>query len=289
LPGLRTRNVGLIIVESQPDSYADPLYSTLIREFSREVQQRECNPILIHLPWDTGEDALPFALRNNRLDGYILTGVLTGENLRLFRSLGVPFVIFGLYDVGPDMAVVTPDIYNCAVQGMNHLFSLGHEKIGLLTGPREYYYNQEIMRGYLEAYRKRGLDWKEEWTHESLEIWGTGRKPAEAILRCADVPTALFVTDHRCACGVVDTLASRGIRAGDDMSVLTLSGVEQPDFRPRLTRIKNIGNMDETGRLLVKLLWSRMADPEQPAVKTIVPHAFEEGETCGPVKTREAP
>jgi len=277
---LRTKNKGLIIIESRPN---DPINVPLIKVFSREAQKRDCHPMFLHIPYGTNEERnLPLLLREKNLDGFLLTGVLGKRDIDFFGSLNIPFVIYGSYDVGPEISLVKPDVVEEVIRGMNHLFSLGHRKIGLISEILDYDYHKEILKGYREAYRRKGLKLKKEWIQQSGEIMEGGYKPTEAILKLRDVPSALFVTDHRIACGVVQTLQKHDIIVGKDISVITLSGIEYSSFKPRITQMKS--DMDAVGKLLVKILCEKISDPEALSLKITVPGMFEEGQTCGPKK-----
>lgn len=277
---LRTNNIGLIIIESRPN---DPIDIPLIKVFSKEVQKKDCHPMLLVIPYGVKEEGnLPLSLREKHLSGFLLTGILTKRNIAFFDSLNIPFVVFGSYNVGPEISLVKPDVMEEVIRGMNHLFSLGHRKIGLISEILDYEYHKEILKGYREAYRRKGLKLKKEWIQQSGEIMEGGYKPTEAILKLQDVPSALFVTDHRVACGVIQTLQKHGIIVGKDISVITLSGIEHSNFKPHITQMK--GDMDAIGKLLVKTLCEKISNPEALPLKITVPCMFEEGQTCGPKK-----
>lgn len=239
--------------------------------------------MLLVIPYGVKEEGnLPLSLREKHLSGFLLTGILTKRNIAFFDSLNIPFVVFGSYNVGPEISLVKPDVMEEVIRGMNHLFSLGHRKIGLISEILDYEYHKEILKGYREAYRRKGLKLKKEWIQQSGEIMEGGYKPTEAILKLQDVPSALFVTDHRVACGVIQTLQKHGIIVGKDISVITLSGIEHSNFKPHITQMK--GDMDAIGKLLVKTLCEKISNPEALPLKITVPCMFEEGQTCGPKK-----
>jgi len=265
------------------------MYTPFLKAFSDEVQKRDGHPILLQISDGIGvEKGLPRSLTEKRLDGFLLTGLLTRRELDLFGSFRKPFIVWGCYDAGPEINLVKPDVMEETIRQMNYLFSLGHEKIGVISELLCYAYHQEILQGYREAYRRRGLSFREEWIQQSGEPNEGGYRPTEVVLNLPDVPSALLVTDYGVACGAVQTLHKHGLVAGQDMSVVTFSAIANSPFKPRLTQ--SLVDMDAAARLMIRMLFDRIAEPEQPALKTLVPYIFDKGETCGPMNTkREAP
>ena len=89
-----------------------------------------------------------------------------------------------------------------------HLLSLGHRRIGAITGPRAYLASSERLNGYEGALAAAGvLPDPAIMLESTFDIEG-GAKAAARLLDAADPPTAIFAFNDNTAIGRCASLAS---------------------------------------------------------------------------------
>jgi LacI family transcriptional regulator len=141
-----------------------------------------------------------------------------------------------------------------AVLAVEHLLSLGHRRIGAITGPRGWIATEERVRGYHAALGAAGILAEPELVVESpfFEI-ESGRAAARRLLDLHTPPTAIFAFNDNIAIGVIQAARERRIRVPEELSVVGFDDVEAAEIvTPMLTTIRQ--PLAEMGRMAVSLL-----------------------------------
>jgi LacI family transcriptional regulator, galactose operon repressor len=147
--------------------------------------------------------------------------------------------------------------------GAEHLFSLGHQRIGFVNGPLERESWAERRRGVADAVTARGYVWEE----AVLEI--TIRTPSaregdaivDAVMLATPRPTALFCANDLVALGVLRRLSTDGLRVPDDFAVVGFDDIEFAALvSPPLTSIRLPAH--QVGRRAAGILLDEIRDPE---------------------------
>ena len=135
-----------------------------------------------------------------------------------------------------------------------HLLSLGHRRIGAITGPREWIACTERLNGYHGALAAAGVLPDPELVAESDFRNGPVTAAAAAkLLDLPDPPTAIFAFNDNVAVGVMRTARDRGLRVPEDLSVVGFDDSEQAEIvYPALTTVRQ--PLAEMGRIAVSLL-----------------------------------
>lgn len=180
-------------------------------------------------------------LRARASDGVILVNsVLDSPLLAELRRLSVPLVV-----VDP---VGTPTFDTPAIGATNwagglsaaeHLLSLGHRRIGVVTGPRDLLCSQARLDGYRAALSAAGAGLDDDLLHEGDFYHESGFKSGEAMLTSAQPPTAILASSDQMALGVYEAVRQQGLRVPDDVSVVGFDDL--PEVRwssPPLTTVR---------------------------------------------------
>jgi DNA-binding LacI/PurR family transcriptional regulator len=159
----------------------------------------------------------PRALRtliDDRCEGVVLIGPEMPPRELADLAARVPVVVVARRVGGVD--AVRSDDAAGALMGMDHLIGLGHRRIVYLDGGRAPG-AAERRRGYRRAARAAQLP---ELTLPGGLTERDGAAAASAMLRSADLPTAVFAFNDRCALGVLDVLIRAGVAVPQHVSVL---------------------------------------------------------------------
>ena len=231
---------------------------------------------------DTDErvaDELPRAQAMSKsVDGLIIVSPRTPESrLDEFQKLG-PVVFVNRQ--APDTTNITIENDNGIRDAVEHLTALGHRHLCYLNGPRRSWSNSQRQAAIVAACADRGVE---------LTQFGPFEPQVQAGVRAADLvlasgATAVVAYDDLIALGVVSRLNERGLRVGDDISVI---GIDDSPMSaamyPTLTSI-HVPSA-EAGALAVDLLLDILdgVEPADPAATALETRLVIRGST-GPVK-----
>jgi LacI family transcriptional regulator len=93
---------------------------------------------------------------------------------------------------------------------MQHLLSLGHRRIGAITGPNSWIATEARRRGYLAALSAAGIAPVAELVIESDFVVGGGIAATRRLLDLPEPPTAIFAFNDNLAVGALHVARERG-------------------------------------------------------------------------------
>ena len=203
------------------------------------------------------------ALRQRRVDGILITPTCNGDSPGLRRLLesGVPAV---MVDRLPEADLDGVGVENCRSMAriVAHLAALGHRRIGLLSGQREFTTTQERRQGYLDGLVAAGLTPDEELTSTGNADLAAARSEATRIMRERDV-TAFIGGNNLTTIGIMLAARDLGRDVPRDLAVAGFDDFDWAEaFQPRLTVMAQ--PCLEIGRIAATLLRRRLANPSAP-------------------------
>lgn len=181
------------------------------------------------------------------------------------RALGVPLVVV---DPAGSPAPGAPTIgaanWSGGLAAAEHLLTLGHRRIGMITGPSRLLSSRARYDGYRTALERAGIRVDEALVHTGDLRAESGFEGCNALLDLADPPTAIFAAGDRMALGAIEALRRRGLRVPQDVSLVGFDDL--PEVRwsaPPLTTVRQ--PLAEMGALAVRtLLDLTRAEPADP-------------------------
>ena len=259
---LRTLRSGKLLV-TVPD-ISNPFFS-LILQGIEETAQREGYAVLVG---DTQhdikrEEGYASMLKGREADGLIFLGHrLPKEAAELVQSASpncAP-VVNGC-EFSPHLGVPSVHIDNAkaATEAMEHLYKLGHRRIGIITGPLASPLSRDRLRGAQACAkaRKHEADCTVMNGDFSIE---SGVVEGERLLGQKNAPTAIFCFNDEMAMGVIETAKRRGLRVPVDLSVVGFDDIRfarctDPPLTTIAQPMRAIG--EGTVRLLLEILRGR--------------------------------
>lgn len=211
--------------------------------------------------------------RLNLADGAILLGVSTdrGELARLWYE-GYPFVHIGRREVpGAEIPQIIPDYRSASGQIVERLAALGHRRIAYLRDWQEMEPYDDRRDGYGEAIERLGLT---DTSRGHLGPWGLHDALLDEV--AAGGPTAIVVETVGLAQFLRESLAARGLKVPDDVSVAVLEGAPA-DLEGQWESL--VIPRIEIGRTAVDWLHAMLDDPKKRTESLLVPCSLIEGTT----------
>jgi DNA-binding LacI/PurR family transcriptional regulator len=160
-----------------------------------------------------------------------------------------------------------------------HLFHLGHRRIGYINGMNEWQEAQDRLAGYRDVLLQNGLPIDESLIRQG--DWGvdSGYQAAQELLSLREAPSAIFAASDVMALGCIYAAQEAGVIIPGD---LALVGYDDRDFaawiRPALTTIRMPSY--EMGRAAARLLLEQLSGEELEDA-TQVPGQLIIRESCG--------
>lgn len=123
-----------------------------------------------------------------------------------------------------DAASIIIDNRLAARRAVEHLIELGHERIGMVAGPRladlPTPVPEQRRLGYQDALRAAGLPCDPELAVSGEWTAAGGTVAVSNLLECGEPPTAVFCMSDQMAFGVLWAAARRGLNIPGDLSVI---------------------------------------------------------------------
>lgn len=179
-----------------------------------------------------------FMIQNNYVASFILGFTLLDTWMSEFKNSKIPAVLYDNFIKGnPKVASITCDCHDGFDEAVKHLVSLGHKKIGLITGPLESYIIKARYNAYIDALRKYNLEINKDFIGQSYYIADSTK---ENIQRMYDlgVTAVMFSHDVRAISAITECM-DRGIRIPKDMSLIGFDDLPMCAYtEPPLTTIR---------------------------------------------------
>jgi LacI family repressor for deo operon, udp, cdd, tsx, nupC, and nupG len=279
---LRTLRSGKLLV-TVPD-ISNPFFA-LILQGIEDTAQREGYAVLLG---DTQhdeqrEEGYAAMLRRKEADGLIFLGHrLPRAAASLIESSGSAAPVVNGCEFNPDLGVPSVHIDNTKAAGdaMEHLYALGHRRIGIVTGPLVSPLSRDRLRGATERAKARGAERDMIIMHGDFSI-ESGSQAAERLLTRRERPTAIFCFNDEMAIGVRHVARQLGVAVPGGLSIVGFDDIRFARFvDPPLTTIaqpmREIG--ERTVRLLLEIINGTMAMP----VSMTLPHSLVVRESTAP-------
>jgi DNA-binding LacI/PurR family transcriptional regulator len=160
-------------------------------------------------------------LLSRQVDGIIFTSVRRDdETVKRLVEEGFPLVLINRRIPGVEADYVGTDNVRGAARAMEYLISLGHTRIGFISGSAFSSASADRREGYLQTLAKAGLLSEPELIQEGDLRWKTGCAAAHRLLTLPNPPTAIFATNDLMAFGVLEVAAEMGRQIPEDLSVV---------------------------------------------------------------------
>lgn len=175
----------------------------------------------------------------NRVAGFIVMGVKKdGMLVSRLTANNIPFVVVGSC---PDENIAQVDINDRRAMYMaaQYLIALGHERIGIITGSREYTSCSDRIDGYRDAMKENGLEVREEWVQSCDNITEMkAEQLAKNLFYQKQRVTAILAFNDSIALAVYKAAKDVGISIPKDLSVIGFDDTRVASYMtPMLTSV----------------------------------------------------
>lgn len=228
-------------------------------------------------------------IRERHADGIILSGLRFDDTfLAQIRQEDLPIILHGRMTECP-LPCIDIDNYAAAQAAVDHLISLGHTRIGMITnGPLVYIAAAERRAGYLAALERAHIPANEELVQFGSFSPESGYDAMQALLRLKPRPTAVFIASDAIALGAIQAVRESKLSIPQDLAMVGFDDLPLSAYiSPALTTIRVPAQ--EIGYTAGMLLVERLAGTGTTQQETLLPSSLIIRDSCGAKAGRENP
>jgi len=177
----------------------------------------------------------------HHFEGVVIAG--SGENYDRINALldaGVGVVTMNREVPGARAASVMPNYSMAAQLAAEHLMSLGHTRIGAIEGLDRFTSGHQLHSGFVAALRAAGIKVPTDLIRRGPFTPEFGSEATAELLDLPEPPSALLVSNHEAAFGVLPVLSQRDIDIPKALSLICTE--DEPWFawwHPPITVVDN--------------------------------------------------
>lgn len=280
---LRTLRTQKILV-TVPD-ISNPFFSQVIRGVEEAATAAGYSVLLGDTRNEAArEEQYAGMLRTKEADGLIFLGHRLPESAAdLVAALGPRAPIVNGCEYSPELGVSSAHIDNAraAAEAMDHLYGLGHRRVGVVTGPLGSPLSRDRLAGVEAAAQRHGRSTQLEVVTGDFSI-ESGLAQGAALLRTTPRPTAIFCFSDEMAMGALEAVRRQGLSCPRDVSLLGFDDIRFAAYLdPPLTTVSQ--PMDRIGHEVVRLLLAILSGEAERTRHVTLPHRLVvRGSTAAP-------
>lgn len=206
-------------------------FTTLVRGIEDVASQSGYSVILCNSDEDTVKERdYLLALYERNVDGLIISPS-TGNHsyLKKLARGGMPLVLVDRGVRGLKVSTIIVDNEAGSYEAVNYLMSLGHRRIGIITGLKGVTTSEERLAGYKKALEENHISLEPELIKEGDYRSEKAQKAGGDFIRMKHPPTALFVSNEPMTSGVLLALKENKVKIPEEMAVI---GFDDPVWAP---------------------------------------------------------
>lgn len=269
---LRRSETRIVLVLLQYIS--NPFYSQVVRGMEDAAHEAGYQVMLCDTNLDIERERVYIHMLKTRLvDGIIFTGPVIGGGELTELSALYPVVQCCEYlEDAPGVPSVSVDDEAAAAEAVGYLLSLGHRRIGMVTGVTGQHSPGRREIGYAKALAGAGIGADPDLMCREAYSYRGGIQACRALMALCDPPTAIFTVSDTMAIGCIHEAKKMGLAVPGDVAVMgfddtgiasvydpPLSSVGQPRY--------------ELGRRAMEIMLSRMGGEEMTG-RVYMPHCL---------------
>lgn len=227
----RSRNIGVVV------PFLNGWFFTAVLEGAVQTLNAKGLDVTIYsLSGESNQRSMVFneLLLRKRVDGVITVAVkLSADELTNLTNMRKPIV--GIGGPIPGARSLSIDDEGAGRLATQHLISLGHTKVGIITGNQasEMEFHQPYLRqtGYREALLDANLDFQKNWFAQAdFTVPGAYHAAKQILGDPRNAPTALFCASDEMGYGAILAARDLGYRVPEDISVIGMDNHDLGEF-----------------------------------------------------------
>lgn len=262
------------------------LFASIIERIQQLIRQKGLACLIYYIDEDDSEIEQAIQVcQERRPMGILFLGINRSTFREGFSAIPVPCVLVtnSAAAMGfPNLSSVSTDDAAAAEAAVSHLISLGHRKIGIISGQCDSFAAFARYSGCRKAFAEHAVPFDQETQVVSSRFaMADGYRSMETLLENVPGLTAVFAMADVMAIGAIRAVHDHGLRVPEDISVMGFDGVDMGRYlTPQLTTIRQHGEhiADRSVEILLCCIGERCS-----AVHEVVQFDLIPGESVRPL------
>jgi DNA-binding LacI/PurR family transcriptional regulator len=208
-------------------------------------------------------------LISKKVDGILISIAQDTEGCDHFRPINkraIPLVFFDRVPESLAATKVVVDDFMGAFEAVSHLAGKGYENIAHIAGPKNLSISFERFRGYKEALRQYGLNFREDMIVFGGLWEDDGKKGIQHLLKKNKIIDAIFAVNDPVAIGAYQEVKRLGMHIPGDIALVGFSNNPITALiDPALTTVEQPSY--EMGRRAAELLFYKIESDDNGDIK----------------------
>lgn len=263
----------------------NPFYAKLIKELNKMAFDRDYTLIICDTE-NNKDRELEYInyINQNKIEGLIMTeGISTDHFNKLNNNMYLVCIDRDLDCEIPYLRVTTNNRESVA-KAIEYLVNLNHQKIALVSGPKDVKTSIERKKGYLDIVNKYDLPVADNYIYQGDFKRESGSKALDYFLSLSELPSAVFCSNDLMAEGLLARALSLNIDIPNDLSLIGFDGVSKSLYKSLTTIKQDIHGIAETS---INGLISMIEGGGKGNTVKEISGEFLIGETCRRLKSGE--
>lgn len=275
----RSNTIGIVPPVVSENAFLSPYLQLALNGIVNKAAELH-QDILLYTRYNLSdhEDFLS-ALVDGRVDGILfIAPQMDQATIELATSLHLPCVSVSGVPVKGVLSYSSANSEGIR-QAMDHLWELGHRKIGHLAGRLDMQDAIVRLQAYQDFLKEKGLAYREEWVGMGQFVIEGGYEATKRILELDDRPTALLCANDEMAVGALRAGHEAELKLPDDLSVVGFDGSPSAHHvYPTLTTVRQ--PTGEMGQAAMQALFDLIEGRDAGENKVFETELIVRGSTC---------
>ena len=230
---VKTKSIGYFLDSSIRDGLSSPYYSMIFDALEKEATKNGYG--LVYFTNGDGADYLDIL---TKVDGVIVSCFPRIEAIIQEIKKRVAVVCIDNSPSDKSIPTVTLDNFNSVAQSIDYLCSLGHKRIGFISGLDDSDIGRDRLAGYTSALQNHNISEDRDLVFRGDYTFATGKKGADYFLSLDKPPSAIMCANDTMAISAIKEIFSKGFDVPDDISIIGFDDITiAAQITPALTTI----------------------------------------------------
>ncbi|MCM1386398.1 MAG: LacI family transcriptional regulator [Bacillus sp. (in: Bacteria)] len=179
-----------------------------------------------------------FMLKNSYIGAFLVGFALQDAWISQLNTTSIPTTLFDNYvRKNPNVSYIGTDSFEGIDDAIEHLISLGHSKIAMISGSAHSMITEQRRQAYIESMNAHNLSIDEKWMPYGYYVAAAAKEHVANLLSFG--VTAIICGNDLLASGVLTECLSLGYRVPEDVSIIGFDDIPiSAKLNPPLTTIR---------------------------------------------------
>lgn len=231
---------------------------------------------LLPQPRETDIVSILDSFATRQVDGIIWAVPEIGNNRDWIQPdllSSLPPIVFINMALREGLSIVSIDNQTGAARAAEHLLQIGKRKIGIITGPLDWWEARQRLHAFIDRLNEAGLEVTPAQIAEGDWSAASGKRCMQQLLEQFHGLDAIFACNDSMALGAMNVAHQRKLRIPEDIAFVGFDNIpEAACFWPPLTTVyQELFDLGATAvRILQKQIESHQPGEEEPATENQV-------------------